>query len=349
MLRELKIVNFRNFENFSTKFEDFGNFVIWNNWIWKSNILEAISIISLNSLTWIEFEKLVRKGSDFFYLEWILETWEKLAVFFDKKTKKKKFTINNKTATKKSFSEISFKSVIFSPIMMNIMYLSPNLRRDFLDNILENSFGDYSNALKKYKNILTSRNRLLKNINEWKSSKTEITFWNEEFAKIATEIYKYRFILKDFFEKNIYLLKDCFSWKVEKVSFKYLTKIDLIENSKNIIINYLEKNFERDLILKSTNIWPHRDDFEIQLDDINLVDFASRWEVKSSIIELKNLEIKFIETFSNKKPILIIDDLLSEIDIFHENMLIKRVKNYQSIITSIKLNSNVFSDNIVYL
>ncbi|MBT3727169.1 hypothetical protein HOG21_05890 [bacterium] len=86
---------------------------------------------------------------------------------------------------------------------MNIMYLSPSLRRDLIDNILKSSFPEYDILLSNYKKILKSRNKLLKNIYENKSSKKELDFWNEKFIKTAEEIYKYRFKIVNFFSSSI--------------------------------------------------------------------------------------------------------------------------------------------------
>jgi DNA replication and repair protein RecF len=83
------------------------------------------------------------------------------------------------------------------------MYLSPSLRREFLDKILINSYQNYDKLLSEYKKILKNRNKVLKNIREAKSKKNEIEFWNTKFIIISNEIYKYRFKLNDFFEKHI--------------------------------------------------------------------------------------------------------------------------------------------------
>jgi DNA replication and repair protein RecF len=87
--------------------------------------------------------------------------------------------------------------------------------------------------------------------------------------------------------------------------------------------------------LQKTHIWPHIDDFEIKVDDINVVEYASRWEVKSIMIYLKFLEGTFIEEKTWKKPILLIDDLISELDESHKNLILKKIKSYQSFISSI--------------
>ena len=87
--------------------------------------------------------------------------------------------------------------------------------------------------------------------------------------------------------------------------------------------------------MKKTHIWPHIDDFDIIIDNISLTKFASRWETKSIIIWLKLLEVSFIEKLTWKKPILLIDDLLSEIDEIHKNLLLENIDWNQVVIASI--------------
>ncbi len=352
MIKKLKLINFRNFENSEFFFSENKNYIIWENGKWKTNILESLSLLTWNSITWINFDNLVKKSQDFFHIE--IENFKEnnLIIFYDKENNKKKYSINKKSTTKKKFSEITLKSVIFSPITMNLFLLWPSLRREFLDQILLSSFSEYDKVLKNYKKSLINRNKVLKNISEKKSDISEITFWDNEFIKNCLEVYKYREIIINYLQKNIETLKNSFNWKIKKIEFNYISKIEDFNiihhpsgasfNTKRsiekIITNYLKENIQRDIILKTTNIWPHRDDFEIILDwNIKLTDFASRWETKTTILWLKNLEIQFIEKQTKRKPILMIDDLLSELDENHKNTFISSIEWYQTFISWIRL------------
>lgn len=356
MIKKIKLINFRNFEEKIIEFIPWKNFIIWENGKWKTNILESISILWNNSLLGLQYENLTKKNTNFFYVEYENTLSEKISISFDKENNKKKFLMNSKSLTKPKFKENTYKCVIFSPIIMNMMYLSPSLRRDFLDNILISSFPNYEKLLRDYKKVVQSRNRILKNISEWKSSRDEIKFWDDNFIDKAVKIYNFRFQIVNFISYKIQKSTLYFWDKVDEIKFVYKNKITdnhfNINNDdiKKIIKEYLEKNFERDIILRKTNIWPHIDDFDILVDNIPLVNFASRWETKSIIIELKILEIAFIEKNINKKPILIIDDLLSELDDDHKNTLLERINDYQTFITSInKSPKTKLEDKITYL
>lgn len=341
MITELKLVNFRNFSDKVINNFQMENFIIWENGKWKTNILEALSILWNNSITKLNLEDMVKKWEDYFFIEAKDENGNKYSFYYSKDEKKRSYMVNNKKTIKKKFVEKSHSCVIFSPIMMNMMYLSPSLRRDFIDEALKSSYSEYDSLLKEYKKIIRSRNSTLKAINENKASLEDLKFWDEKFVKNAIEIYSYRYKFVNFLEESIINTKEYFSWKIENISFEYISKVDK-NNVESSLRDYLEKNLDRDIIIWRTAIWPHVDDFEVRLDNINLVSFASRWETKSVIIYLKLLEWIFIEKKNSKKPILIIDDLLSELDQSHKDMLLNKITYYQTFISNINEEKNTF-------
>jgi len=346
MIKKLKLKNFRNFDSSEFLFCSEKNFIIWANWKWKTNILEAISLLSWKNFNKIDFPYLVKSNQNIFFIEITDINENKIAISFDKEINKKQYFLNWKKTTKSKIKQNSPICVNFSPITMNLMYLSPSLRRDFLDNILINTFPNYSKILKEYKNILTSRNKLLKAIKEWKAREDELNFWDNKFINITKIVYNYRFWISNFFKENIGKATKYFLWKINKIEFKYISKIN--NNIEKDIKQYLEKNRQRDIILTTTQIWPHIDDFNIFIDNKPIIEFASRWETKSVIIELKFIEIKFIEKFLNQKPILLIDDLLSELDNKHKSMILDNITWYQTFITSIN-DDNIDTNNKIFL
>lgn len=336
MLKKIKIINFRSIENMDLYFEKSNN-IIWKNWAWKTNILQAICHLFLNNNSSFSTDDILKIWQENIYIEWIFaeENFEnKLTFSYDKNLDKKIITLNWKKVTKKVLYENILKISYFSPTEMNLFYLWPKNRRDFLDNILKNIFIDYEKLLKDYEKVVKNRNKVLKNIFEEKSKKEEIIFWNEEFIKLAKKIYGYRIPLNNFLEENIKSKTNIFQNKVKNIAYKYITKVDL-ENIENCIRDYLEKNLQRDIILARTHIWPHIDDFDIIVDERNLLNFASRWEIKSIIISLKLSEINYLKKITWKTPILLIDDLASELDKEHSNLILNELENLQIIYTSI--------------
>lgn len=344
MFKSLKLKNFRNFENKEFFFAENKNFILWNNWVWKTNILEAISLIYQRNILNKEISNLIKDKEIFSYIEIEKDNWDRFGISLDKESNSKKLLINWKKTTKKKFNELLEKVIIFKPLDMNMMYLSPSYRRDFLDDILSNSFDWYDKINKDYKNIVKNRNKLLKNIKEWKCEKKEILFWDKALINKSKEIYDYRIRLNSYFVSKIIILKELLWLKIDNLHFNYITKVDL-NNIETSIENYLTKNLDRDIIIWNTHIWPHIDDFQIILDWFPLINFASRGETKSVILWLKIIESQFIEENTNKETIFLIDDLFSELDENHEILLLNEISNKQVIITSIK---NIFNKDFWY-
>lgn len=336
MIQSIKLKNFRNFQDEEFYFCDWKNIIVWDNGKGKTNILEALSLFSNSSIVELSFDNLISRNADVMYIEAKTTDRNILSISYDKTLEKKKYMLGGKNTTKKKLREAYPTSVLFEPMSMNIMYLSPTLRRDFLDNVLWNCFPQYTPALKNYKNILKSRNKVLKNISEWKWEPSELNFWDERFISAATDIYNHRKIFVKFLQENTHKLIDIFWGKIQNISFEYITKTDLWD-IENYIREYLENNRNRDIIIWKTMTGPHRDDFDIHVDQRSLTDFASRWEVKSVILWIKFLETEFIEKITGKSPIILIDDILSELDDIHKNYVIDMSGKRQVIISSIEI------------
>lgn len=334
MIQKLILKNFRNFTSQEFLFVSRKNMIIGENGHWKTNILEALSLFSGHSLSGLDFNTLVKQGQEYFYIEVLMDCWDTLSLHYDIASAKKTYQVNKKTSSKPKMLAVSYTTVHFSPIIMNMMYLWPTLRRDFLDTMLKHSFSEYTTLLKKYKEILKNRNQFLKSIAAGHSLKKDISFWDDRFIELAASIYAYRFHVTQYLSDHIDMCQDFFWENKKQVQFLYISKVNKLSIAADIQAS-LRKNIDRDIILWKTNIGPHIDDFSITLDGTPLTDFASRWEVKSTIIALKILEAKFIEYKTEKKPLLLIDDLLSELDHIHTNYLFDRIGEYQSAITSI--------------
>ncbi len=337
MIQKLILKNFRTFENKELFFSENLNLIIWDNWKWKTNILEAISLLCNNPLQEISYESLVKNWEKNMFISGIFDK-NQVSISFLKDDKKKKILINNKSTLKKNLTKYSSKTIVFSPITMNLFYFSPNSRRKFLDKIIEQSFPKHKENLKKYDNILKNRNKLLKKIKENNNieDKKNLDFWTKQLIESAIIILKYRKDLINFITKNIDRFEKYFDNKDVKVEFLYESKINIFEeNIKKQFEEHFEKNIDLEIILARTTAGPHLDDFDIKINWYKIIEYASRWEIKSIILALKFLEIDYLEKNTKEIPIILIDDFLSEIDQKHKSFLLARIKDYQVIITSI--------------
>lgn len=333
MIEKIVMRNFRNFSEREISFSWGKNIIIWQNGKGKTNILEALCIPA-SPLVESQNEYLLERGKDVFFVSYTLSSWA-AAFSYDHENKKKKYMLSGKSTTKAKLKDFYPHVISFHPMAMNMMYLWPTHRRDFLDEVLSQSFSSYKKALVKYKKIVHSRNKVLKNISEGKSEVSELAFWDESFIAGSKYIYEHRKKIVDFFHENADSLKKYFFGKVDKIEFSYITKTDL-DNVEISLKNYIETNREKEILLRKTLRGAHLDDFDILVDGTPLIHFASRGEVKSVILWLKFLETDFIESNSDKTEILfLIDDLLSELDEKHRDLLWEHIWERQSIITSI--------------
>lgn len=347
MLINLKIQNFRNIKTFSYNDFWFKNHIFWINWIWKTNLLYAIFIIFQNKIDF-DYKDLVSYWEKDFFLEAIFfNNWfeNKITYHYDILTNKKTIFLNWKKTTKKILNQNIVHTSFFSPLSMNIFYLWPKYRRNFLDNTLIYSYEDYKNIYSKYEDILKNRNKLLKNISEWKSKKDEMFFFDELFLEYSEKIYLYKLEYIQYLKTKINDIKKYIHKEYFKIDFVYKTKIDF-NNIKKSIKEYNDKNFQRDIILWKTNIWPHLDDFDILINDKSILNFLSRWEVKVFILFLKFLEISYIKLKTNKNSIILIDDILSELDSNHLEKITNIFSDIQFVSSWINSISNINNINL---
>lgn len=345
MIQSLHLRNFRNFSEIQLDITKGLNFIIASNGSGKTNILEGCAFPA-DPLIESKAEILLQKDADFFFAEIHTDTasyWYS----YSRADHKKKYILNGKATLKAKLKE-SFPHVIhFHPLEMNIMYLWPSERRNFLDTILVNTFPEYKRLLLGYKKVITSRNKILKRIRDWLSEKWELDFWNQKYITWSLEIYKYRDILTEYITANNWLLKSAFFWKVWKLEFRYISGFDKTDRETHIS-KYISENKDKEIMLAKTLRWPHLDDFTILLDDFPLIQYASRGEVKSVILWLKQLEVDFIKANNQKQEIIfLIDDLLSELDIEHTAFILDSILPHQALISCI--HEPEYSGNKIYL
>ena len=333
MIQALHLKNFRNFLEKKCIFSAEKNIIIGNNGHGKTNILEALSLP-----TWWLVESLpaylLSQWEETFFVSYTLDNW-KYAISYQSDGQKKYF-IESKSTSKKKLAEIYPHVISFHPMMMNMMYLGPSERRHFLDEMTLKAFPEYKNIYTGFKKVLQSRNKLLKNISEKKSESSELWFWDEKYIDLATQVYNYRSKSIVFLSQQSHELKKYFFGKIQNLDFKYQSKIS-IERVEKDLQKYIQENREKEILLRKTLRWPHLDDFDIIVDGTPLIHYASRGEVKSIILWLKFLETQFIENHSHKQEVLfLIDDLLSELDSDHRDMLWKHIWTRQCILSSIE-------------
>ena len=341
VIKKIKLINFRNYKNLNLKFSDGINIIIGNNAQGKTNILESIYTLALTKSyrTTNDFN-LIRTGQEKFIITGDIKVDKvpkkmSIELYNNKKTVK----INDNIVRKISDYIGNLVVILSSPEDLNIIKGSPIERRNFLNIEISQKSNIY---LKKYNEF----NKLLKMRNDYLKLLYTNSIGDYSYLDILTnnliereiEIYKYRndFIndINKYLETIYYDLSDLNSLKM-----KYITNIDLNEFSDQEIRKQLEskykKNLQREITLGMTLYGPHRDDFQLIIDNEDIKIYGSQGQQKLAFIALKFAEIKIFEEKSNIKPIILLDDIFSELDKSRKNNLIKYINSdYQTIITS---------------
>ncbi len=327
-IEKIKLENFRNYEKEEIEFDKNVNIIYGDNAQGKTNILESIFVCSLGkSFRTNKDRELIKKEKDFSKIEMISQKEDrKVNVKFEIK-EKKKFYIND-IPTKKT-SEIIGKNyiVLFTPEDIGIVNNEPSGRRRFLNIMISQLRPLYINLVSEYNKTLEQRNIYLKQIKYEGKSVHNLEIWDEQISKLGLKIYEYR---KEFIEKinkKIYDIHLNTTNNKEQIKIKYISNI-----GKNYLEN-LQKNKNNDIQKGYTSVGIHRDDFEIYINE-NLVSvYGSQGQKRTTIISLKLAEAKVIYEEIGERPVILLDDFMSELDKKRIQGLFENIKENQVIIT----------------
>lgn len=329
ILKTLRVQNFRTHSDFILEIGEKSTLISGANGSGKTSLLEAIYFaLQGTSFRSSDKEILRNDGSSWFRID-LKDSKDSLrTIIFNnavQKSKKQFLVDGNKKA--RLSANLRIPVVLFEPDDLQLLSGSPTRRRNFLDYFLSQIFPSFQLALTRYNKALKQRNNLLKRDNV---SKDELFPWNLMLAEYGAEIISKR---QDFLE----LLNS----KIEEVYFeisgvKDEIKIDYLGEkvSKNEILAILSENIERDKILGYTNFGPHKHDIQFIFNKKPAQNVASRGENRSLVLALKFIETDILSDLTSKRPIVLLDDVFSELDDDRQKLLTKHFSKYQTIITS---------------
>lgn len=339
-LNRLQLKNFRNYKNLNIEFDSGLNIFIGNNAQGKSNILESIFVLALTkSYMNVKDQYLIKDGEDFAVLKttFFSGTVEnKLEIILNNGIKKLK--INNFEIKKYNEYISRIKVLIFSPYNVNFVKDGPSVRRKDINMVISQFSNNYVKLLQNYNAILKKRNQFLKSIdcfNEYNRFYFEAL--NERFCTLAIEIVLERFL---FIEKVNSHLAQIFAelTDYEGLKLDYVTNIEICDE-KSVMLDKFKKKlstlFERERAYGMTLVGPHRDDFSFLLREKDLSVYGSQGQIRAAILALKLAEVIIFKEKDGEYPILLLDDIFSELDIEKRNRLVQYIlDDVQTIITT---------------
>ena len=331
LLKQLILKDFRNFDEGNFQFNPFLTIIIGENAKGKTNLLEAIYFIAFGvGFRESREEELVRLDKISCHVEGIFSVGDQ-NFSFEIRIKtggavEKTFTINR---TKKKFfayQEEVTKAVLFSPQQIELMTGSPEVRRKYFDRFLSSGDLEYKKRLTNYENALRKRNKVLETYRNDEQLKEELAFWNTYLEEQAIYVAGRRDAYCEFLNKNKKIDN-------KEFSIKYL-KNELTKDK-------LKEMFEVEKRYRRTLIGPQKDDFAIyeETDHIskNLHHFGSRSEQRLGVFWLKLNEIGYLEKIFGKRPILLLDDIFSELDAKNKKLILDLIKKHQTVVTTTEI------------
>ncbi len=344
-LKKIKLYNFRNYKSIQVTLTKGINIIYGQNAQGKTNLLESIYVLGLTKShrSFID-SSLINNNGEYLTIEGIVnknKLDDKLNIYIDSKSKILKYNDNN---IKKVSDYISLMNIIiFSPDDLEIVKGSPINRRKYLDLELSQLYSNYYILMSEYNKILKLRNEYLRRINKKISvDKNYLNILTNYLIDKSIMIYKLRLkYIKKVNEICDSIYKDIMNLDDFKIVYKPSIDIDLndLELKKILQQEYLNK-LDYDIKTCMTNIGPHKDDIEFFLGDKNLKYYGSQGQQRVAILAFKLSEIEIFKKYKETTPILLLDDIFSELDDVKKNNLLKYIsKNVQTIITTTDLNN----------
>jgi len=335
-LKSLTLKNFRNYDQKTFHLDPKINLVLGPNGAGKSNLLEAIHLLSLaKSFRAQRITQLIRWGQPLASAQGLLEKDNQefnlevqltFGEILGKKTLKRRFLLNQILKTRRHYLG-TLKSVLFQPEDIRLITGSPSRRRDFLDQILSQLDWEYTRASSQYLRALTHRNKLLDQVRDHQARPAELLFWDQSLVKNADIILRFRHQFFDF--ANQFFKNHQKGLSYLKLHYK---PVPLTQLS-------LKDSFQKDLHRGSTSVGPHRDDFcvtdsRIPQDLKDLAAWGSRGQQRLGVLGLRLAQIHFLKEKTTQTPLLLLDDIFSELDQKHQHLVLSLIDSHQTIITS---------------
>src|SRR3989344_1222160 len=341
LAKKLKLTNFRNHKNFQMNFSDEVNVIVGPNASGKTNILEAMHMLSTGRSFRAKFDRdVINHDEDYSRIEGTVEKSDEvksLELFIQRNDKFENASVKKAKINKVAKAIYHFtgqlNTVLFSPEDIEVLTGSPAGRRKYMDLILYQTEPLYKRNHTEYLQAVRQRNKILESIRNLGRNSDQLGFWNTKIVQNGLFIQQQRENMVNFIKKQVRY---------------YCKEIDGIETEIVLTYKKSELNFERlheylsrEIAAKSTLIGPHREDFELLLNNFDIIQFGSRGQQRAAVLALKLAEIDYFIEKTGNRPVLLLDDVFSELDARHEQALVETIKLQQTIITCTETPTNM--------
>ena len=330
-IESVQLKNFRNYDSLELTLDKGTNIFYGDNAQGKTNILESVYLCgTTKSHKGSKDREMIRFDEEESHIRMIVKkdgAPYKIDMHL-KKNKAKGAAINGLPIRKASELFGVVNMVFFSPEDLNIIKNGPGERRRFLDLELCQLDKIYLTDLANYNHILNQRNKLLKDLYVNPGLKDTLDIWDMQITNYGQQIIRKRKEFVKELNEIIHGIHSNLTGGAEELEVLYEPSVSEENFEKELI-----KNRERDMRMKLTSVGPHRDDLCVKANGIDIRRFGSQGQQRTAALSLKLSEISLIEQIINDKPVLLLDDVLSELDRTRQNTLLNSIKDIQTVIT----------------
>lgn len=339
-IRELSLQNFRNYNYLQLKLHPGINVFVGDNAQGKTNILESIYLCATARSHRTNQEKEVIKWD---------EKDSHIRLIIQKKTiedqidfhldQRGKGVAINRIAIQKLGDLLGVLNVImFSPEDLQMIKRGPRERRKFIDIELSQLDRMYYYALSQYHKVLKQRNNLLKKFNKTNDGIGLLSVWDEQIIEYGKIVISKR---KEFIDRLTQIAQEIhfdISGAKEKLQIVYSPSVEVEEYDKKLLLHH-----ERDIFRGGTSLGPHRDDLIFMINDMDVRTYGSQGQQRTVILSIKLAQLKMIQEKIGERPVLLLDDVLSELDYHRQQFLFAHTQNIQTLITCTGVEDSVWN------
>lgn len=339
-VQTLHFENYRNLKDNTIVPSEKVNVIYGENANGKTNLIEAIWLFcGGHSFRGSKENELICFEKDHFRLKmgFYAEDRDQTAeILFDKN--KKLIKINEVEKNSSSYLTEVFSAVVFSPEHLSLIKQGPNVRRRFLDAAICQHRIRYASLLAQYHRIINQRNALLKDIYKNKDLKDTLSIWDDSLSVVGAQIIKERFEYIRQMRAAAKIYHSGISGEKEELDIACICTAkaeekDSVEMIRDKLKNAFETSRHEDYHTGYTSIGPHRDDIDIKINGISARRFASQGQQRSAVLSMKLSEAQLLYQKNGERPVILLDDVLSELDNKRQDFLLNKVEDYQVFVT----------------
>ena len=349
IIKSIELADYRNYDSLKIQFDKGTNILYGDNAQGKTNILEAIYLsATTKSHKGSKDREIVHFDKEEAHIRTYLEK-EGIETRVDmhlRKSKSKGIAIDGQKIKKAADLLGLCNVVFFSPEDMGIIKNGPSERRRFVDMELCQLDSFYLYNLNHYNKIVNQRNKLLKDMFMNPQLKETLNIWDMQLVSFGTKMIERRRLFVEQLNEIIYEIHKKLSGGKEELRIQYEPDVDIDEFEQKLISHQ-----DRDIKTKMTSVGPHRDDFSFLAGNVDIRKFGSQGQQRTAALSLKLSEIELVKKLTKDTPVLLLDDVLSELDSNRQNYLLNSIGDIQTIITCTGLEefvNNRFEINRVF-